>query len=133
MKVRWMRGSLRLRVSPDEFKTLLAGGEVLESLDAPGAGEWAVVCAVSDRTSITIIGGAVRFTIAQSEMEKLAIEEREGLYFTTDADPPFRYYIEKNFPCAHPHPPEARAMDPSMGTFPPTPAYEERKRKQYCE
>ena len=129
MKVRWMSGSLRLRVSPEEFNTLLAGGQVVEALGAPGPGEWIAICGIGDRADLTITGGALTFTICPADMERFCREEVEGLYFTTDTNPPFRYYIEKNFPCAHPHGAEAAAMDPPMGTFPPTRSYNERKRK----
>ncbi|HEY3333562.1 MAG TPA: hypothetical protein VGK19_26250 [Capsulimonadaceae bacterium] len=133
MKVRWMSGSLRLRVSPEEFDELRSGGEVVESLGAPGRGGWTATCVVGVHTGAAIDGGSLTFTLSADDMGKLAQHDVEGLYFADDGPEPFRYYIEKNFPCAHPHPPEASAMDPHMGTFAPTPSFADRKRKPNCD
>lgn len=128
-----MSSSLRFRISPSEFGVLQAGGEITETLGAPGQGQWTATCRAGIETSVRIVDGAVRFTISPADMDRLACADVEGLYFATDDSPPFRYYIEKNFPCAHPHPPEAAAMDPQMGAFQPTPAFEARKRRNNCD
>ncbi len=129
MKIRWMNGSLRLRVSPSEFASLQNGDAVTEVLGAPGRGQWAATCVVGDVTAIEIVDGNLTFTVSHSDMERFAAPDAEGVYFSDESDLPFKYYVEKNFPCAHPHAPEACAMDAPLGTFVPPAAFEARKQR----
>ncbi len=116
-----------MRVSPSEFDALLSGSAVSESLGAPGRGQWSATCVVGDVTAVEIVDANLTLTLSRADMARFAEPETEGVYFTADGDPPFRYYVEKNFPCAHPHAPEACAMDAPLGTFAPTPAFDARK------
>jgi hypothetical protein len=47
------------------------------------------------------------------------------VYFQTADSAPFRYFIEKDFPCVHPR--AAEALEPRTETFPPPPDFEARK------
>jgi hypothetical protein len=57
--------------------------------------------------------------------------DAEGVYFTTGGREGMRFFIEKDFPCAHPH--SADACEPESERFAPTAAYLARKSEMILE
>lgn len=128
MKIRWTAGSVRVRITPVELSQLQASRYVEEVLDYPGGGGWSVRlvpnqkerAAFGDRETLFIY-------LTAADLAALSDEAQEGVYFQ-NPDPPLRYYIEKDFPCAHPRP--AEALERPTETFAPPPALAERKAQQ---
>lgn len=126
MKVRWTRNSIRLRITPGELNALQIGQAVTEELKLGPGGGWSVTLyPASDHTGIAFELGALRLTLASSDVLNLARPEAEGVYFQTPTDPSLRYYIEKDFPCIHPRAAEAR--ESASETFAPPQDLAERK------
>ena len=99
-------------------------GDTIEaSLAVPG-GEWRVVIEGGDTTVIAMRDNVLHITVAEIDRDELADPEVEGVYFGTDEPTPLRYYIEKDFPCAHPRPPAAN--DPVTETFAPPADFKQR-------
>lgn len=121
MKVRWTRGSLRLRITPAELEELLAGRGATERLELPG-GSWTVRLAPADATGVALDGGELRFGLGPDDRARLGEPEREGVYF---AVPGLRYLVEKDFPCAHPR--TGEAAEAATETFAPPPGFVERR------
>jgi hypothetical protein len=61
-------------------------------------------------------------SVPAEEVARLAGDDCEGVYRHADG---LRLMVEKDFPCAHPHAPEAR--EPATERFAPTPGYLARK------
>ena len=124
MKVRWTRDSLRLRITPSELAAIGRGEPVAEGLAfARGAGGWAVMLdPTAAETGVAWADGTVRVGLSADDVRRLAAPDAEGVYPHT---PGLRLLVEKDFPCAHPHAPEAR--EPETERFAPTPAFVERK------
>ena len=119
MKVRWTTGSVRFRITPTELAKLMMGGSIETALPVPG-GQWRVsISSAGESTTIAMVDGVLSVNLATVDRDLLAEPEREGVYFCTPDPLSVRYYIEKDFPCAHPRPPAAN--DPVTETFaPPT-------------
>jgi len=92
------------------------GQPISSTLSMPG-GHWRVSIATGDVTDLAMVDSVVTVTIADIDLGELAAPEREGVYFQTPEPMSVRYYIEKDFPCAHPRPPAAN--DPITETFAP--------------
>ncbi len=123
MKVRWTRDSLRLRITPGELAALGRGEAVEESVALPGGGGWSVLLDPGAGTAgVDWVDGVVRVGLAPSDVRRLAEPDAEGVYPHTS---PFRLMVEKDFPCAHPHAPEAQ--EPATERFRPTAAFLARK------
>jgi hypothetical protein len=123
MKVRWTGDSLRLRITPAELGALGRGETVCEDLAFRGGGGWAVRLDPSAaEAGVSWSDGVVRVGLTGRDVERLAAADAEGVYPHT---PDLRLLVEKDFPCAHPHAPEA--MEPATERFAPTPAFLERK------
>jgi hypothetical protein len=122
MKVRWTGDSLRLRITPSELAALERGEPVTEGLAFPG-GRWAVRLDPSAlETSVAWSEGVVRVGVTAADVGRLAAPDAEGIY---PRAPGLRLLVEKDFPCAHPHAPEA--MEPATERFAPSPAFLRRK------
>ena len=122
MKVRWTGDSLRLRITPAELAALEDGRAVGERL-ALGDGAWSVVLdPAAGRTGVAWVNGTVRVGLDAGDLARLAAPDAEGVYPRT---PGPRLLVEKDFPCAHPHAPEAR--EPETERFAPTRAFVARK------
>jgi hypothetical protein len=103
MKIRWTSKSLRLRINPDELAELRRGLPVSEEIVLPGGSWSATIYPTEDATGISLRrAGALGFLVSSSDLAKLAADTSEGVYFSTTGEQPVRYYIEKDFPCAHP-------------------------------
>ena len=102
MKVRWRSGSLRLRITPTELSGLQCGETITESLGLPGS--WHVrLCSVVSETRLFAQGAQVEISLDSTDLLHLAEPGTEGVYFNQDG---FCFFIEKDFPCAHPRPKE---------------------------
>lgn len=126
MKIRWTRNSVRFRITPSELAAIARGESVSEELTLPNSSGWrATIEPATGATALSFDAGALRVSLARSDRELLAEPEREGVYFQQESEPALRYYIEKDFPCAHPR--AADALEPATETFAPPPGFEERK------
>ena len=123
MKVRWTGDSLRLRITPAELAALERGEPVSAGLAFPGGGGWAVrLDPAAERAGVAWAGGVVRVGLTADDVRRLAAPDAEGVY---PQAPGLRLLVEKDFPCAHPHAPEAR--EPATERFAPTSAFLDRK------
>jgi hypothetical protein len=123
MKVRWTSDSLRLRITPGELAALERGEPVSERLAFPGGGGWDVrLDPAAERAGVAWAEGVARVGLTAADVRRLAAPDAEGVYPHTSE---LRLLVEKDFPCAHPHAPEAR--EPATERFPPTPAFIDRK------
>jgi|SRR5579871_950386 len=126
MKIRWTQDSVRFRISPTELETLLQGSTVSETLTLSGDNGWrAAILPGRPETTLTLQNGVLSIALAEAYLRRLAEPDIEGIYFQQESDPPIRYYIEKDFPCAHPRASEAR--EPARETFAPPEGFLERK------
>lgn len=123
MKVRWSQNSLRLRVTPRELATITRGEEVREELRFPGGAAWRVAVRAGAQTALASEGNVVQVVLSPEDRECLAVPDAEGVYFQMPDG--LRYYVEKDFPCAHPR--AAEALEPATETFAAPQGFEERK------
>ena len=127
MKVRWTPESIRLRITPSELDALSRETPVRTALPLPGGLTWRVAIVPEDGpTRLTSDGAEVRLHLGPADRRRLAQPDAEGVYFKTESEPPLRYFIEKDFPCAHPR--LVDALEAAAETFPPTQEFEERKK-----
>lgn len=129
MKVRWSRDSLRLRVTPTELATILRGEEVGEELCLPGGAVWCVTVRCGAQTALVSGENTGHVVLSAADRERLAAPDAEGVYFQTLDG--LRYYVEKDFPCAHPRAVEAR--ESATETFAAPHGFEDRKRETETE
>ena len=126
MKIRWTKGSVRLRITPSELEALQRGEAVREVLTLGKGGRWsAAIVSKSAITRIDLKGSDLVFSLSDAELERLALPEAEGVYYQQDGEPSLRYFIEKDFPCVHPR--AAEAQEPSGETFRPPEGFADRK------
>ena len=120
MKIRWNRTGVRFRITPSELDALVRSEAIHEELMLPGGNWRAAILPGGDATRISLNEGCLRLLLAPADRDRLAAPETEGVYFTMETDDParplLRYYVEKDFPCAHPRP--AEAAEPPSETFP---------------
>ncbi len=122
MKIRWTAESVRFRITPAELLALQGGQALTESL----LGAWnAIVEPMTAETQLLTKPAEIRVCLAREEVDRLAEPEREGIYFQQQEGAVIRYYVEKDFPCAHPR--ASEALEPPTETFNPSPEFEERK------
>ena len=126
MKVRWSKNSIRFRISPTEFEALRRGEAVEEILLLP-AGGWraSIVPGAEGPTSFAARGADLALMLCAADLAHLAEPESEGVYFRGELPSDFRYFVEKDFPCAHPT--AAKAREPVTETFSPPPDFNARK------
>ena len=116
MKVRWTSVGVRLRITPTELAALRQGACLAESLDVGGAIVWSVELCSGGETRLVGEPGKLALTLSAGDIDRLAEPATEGVYFEAAGAAPLRYYVEKDFPCAHPGAPEAN--EPRSETFP---------------
>jgi hypothetical protein len=121
VKIRWTQNSVRLRITPSELSTLERGEAVEESL-ALGEGSWRAKLQIGETTKLETKGASLIFSLSATDRAQLSDDSAEGVYFSENG---FRYFVEKDFPCAHPR--AAEAAEPVSETFLPPPGFEERK------
>jgi hypothetical protein len=113
VKIRWTAGGVRLRITPTELQSIVSGETVAEALPLTG---WAVRVVPTEReTSLDAAGPSLTLALSRADAARLAEPDREGVYFHRAGDSPLRYFIEKDFPCVHPH--AAEALEPPTETF----------------
>lgn len=126
MKVRWTEASLRLRLTPSELTRVEHRLPVETALALAPDGGWRVALVVADGpTTLTQEGNSLRIALGPVDLARLLAPDAEGVYFHADRADGIRFYIEKDFPCAHPR--GAEALEPSTETFRPPHDFEERK------
>jgi hypothetical protein len=129
MKIRWTNNSVRFRITPGELESLQKHQPISEEIGC-GNGYWEVSISIGDKTSLWFEKMILQITLSPSEVMRLADPKNEGVYFSTKVDEAsegLRYFIEKDFPCAHPRASEAE--ETPTETFEPPPGFEERKNK----
>lgn len=128
MKVRWTDSSVRLRITPTELAALEQGETLRARLAFPG-GAWAIsLLPRSEVTDLRFADGEARLLLSAQDGMRLSHPEAEGVYFETDPPDPIRFYVEKDFPCAHPTAAEAR--EPQTEAFAPPADFEARKQER---
>lgn len=127
MKIRWTKSSVRFRITPSELAALEQGQSIGEALCLPDNASWrvAIVPGATSATSLWFEAGELRISLSEADLGRLAEPEREGVYFQQGTEAALRYFIEKDFPCAHPR--AAGALEPPAETFAAPPGFEERK------
>jgi hypothetical protein len=122
VKLRVTEGSVRLRITPSELEALLAGRPVSLRVPLAGGELGAELRPGAARCALRLDGCRVVVELSAAELAALAEPEREGVYLRAGD---VRYLVEKDFPCAHPHAPEA--AEPEGERFAPTAGYHARK------
>ncbi len=122
MKVRWTKNSIRLRITPEELAQLQNDQSINEHFLVWHLDGWSVRVRPSAATSLEMHHGDLVFSLAKKDIVQLSEAECEGVYFLQDD---VRFYIEKDFPCAHPRAGEAAEMP--TPTFAPPTGFEARK------
>ena len=108
MKIRWTESSIRCRITPTEFAAIQRGESVCETINLPGSLRWSVaIVPVNDKTALTAESGVLQILLSENDRRCLAESDREGVYFQTGDTAALRYFVEKDFPCAHPSAAEA--------------------------
>ena len=103
----------------------LERGEAVDvALSLPGGVGWRAVIEIGPATMLRAAGADVRLALSPADLARLSAPDAEGVYFTADGDKPLRYFVEKDFPCAHPGAKEAK--EPPTETFAPPPGFKER-------
>ncbi len=113
VKIRWTEDSIRFRITPSEMEQLQRGESVEEILTF-GSGQWAAQIVPTLHHHLLFSEGRVTIELSAEDLAVLAVPENEGVYFHQDALPN-RYFIEKDYPCAHPR--SSEAMEPMTETF----------------
>ncbi len=127
MKIRWTRNGVRLRITPSELEDLQRGQAVAEALSLPGGNWSATIQPGTPQTSLILEQSALVLSLAKTDLAQLSAPESEGVYFNTEGKSPLRYFIEKDFPCAHPR--AADALEPASETFAPSADFLERNKE----
>lgn len=129
MKIRWTNNSVRFRITPSELENLLAYETIYESLTIANLTWLAIIAPGKTRKHSDFVTSLNEFCIRLSkpDLQNLSDPQNEGVYFSTQGENSFRYFIEKDFPCAHPRAGEAE--ETPTETFEPPPGFEERKNK----
>ena len=79
----------------------------------------------ADATELAWVGSVMQLNLSQADGRRLAAGDAEGVYFRREGSSLLRYFIEKDFPCAHPR--VADVMEPPGDTFNPPADFESRK------
>ncbi len=117
---------MRFRITPPELAALERGEKISETLQLPGGVAWcASITPASDARTLVFESGTLNLSLSHVDLQQLAAPENEGVYFQEPGETPLRYFIEKDFPCAHPR--AADALEPVTETFVPPAGFEDRK------
>ena len=106
---------MRLRITPAELEALRGRQAVIATMSV---GAWQVFLEGGPwQTQLLTRGSQVHVHLSLTDLAALLEPSAEGVYLTRDD---FKYYVEKDFPCEHPRPPEV-ALEPTLEvaqTFP---------------
>ena len=123
MKIRWTQNSIRFRITPSEFSALENGQCIEEVLLLAGNAVWSTqILPQASQTHLLAAAGVLTLHLSSADLNALIAPDAEGVYFR---DNHFRYFIEKDFPCAHPR--ASEAAEPETENFAAPPGFEERK------
>ena len=123
VKVRWTPAHIRLRITPAELDAI-GRHEAFESEIAFSGGAWTLRLDPAGGTlGAAWVDGVVVVTLGETGRNRMLERDVEGVYQEDGPSP--RVSVEKDFPCAHPHPDEAG--EPVTERFVPTPSYRARK------
>ncbi len=126
MKIRWTQHSVRFRITPSELAAIERGERVEETLALPDNASWsAAIVPAEGATSLHFASNQLRVSLSEADRQLLAEPDREGVYFTQDSENGLQFFIEKDFPCAHPR--ASETLEPATETFTPPAGFEERK------
>ncbi len=120
MKIRWTAQSVRYRIEPNEMEALLRK----ETVEAQFLGAWTATLEQGETTHLEASGCKVQITLSREDALNLAQPDQEGVYFQQDA-PSLRYYVEKDYPCAHPR--ASEIQEKPSETFAPSEVFMQRK------
>lgn len=124
MKIRWTNNSVRFRITPGELNQLESGANIVEEMLIPD-GWIACIEAGGGNSSLRFENNALLVNLSDGDLQTLLSPENEGVYLKTQDEFSIRYFIEKDFPCAHPRAGEAE--ESPTETFEPPSGFEERK------
>lgn len=110
-----------MRITPTEFDHLCRGQAVEERLCD---GSWSLALVVGAQTELRTSGASTTVCLSAADIGRLSQDATEGVYFTSGGSRPIRYFIEKDFPCAHERPPQT--CEPLTETFAPPPGFKAR-------
>lgn len=124
MKIRWTPGSVRFRITPEELEALENAQSIGAVLMLGVLPAWSarITPAAQAGSTLRFVSGVLELQLSPSDLETLATPTNEGVYLREGE---LRFYIEKDFPCAHPR--AAEAEEAPSETFAPPAGFEERK------
>ena len=126
MKIRWTEESLRLRITPVELERLEQRLPIETALTLAPGGGWRVELSVAGTaTELSQVGNMLRIALSDADLTRLSAPDSEGVYFHMERADGVRFYIEKDFPCAHPR--GVETLEPQTQTFAAPGDFEERK------
>ena len=129
MKIRWTSDSLRLRITPSEMALILSGERVTEKFVLSGSTLWQVSIQPGDHSSLASEDAEVVVHLSPRDRQMLGDLDTEGIYFQNDEN--IRYFIEKDFPCAHPR--AAESLEPLTETFDAPGGFARRKQENLSD
>ncbi len=113
-----------MRITPSELSAIDGRAAIETELTLPG-GSWQLRLEPwGDAFVVNWVDGVVVIGLDEDSRQALLDPAAEGVYQGAEPEGP-RVSIEKDFPCAHPHPPEAR--ETVTERFAPTESYRARK------
>jgi hypothetical protein len=105
---------------------ILVGKSVTERFQLSAGPGWeTAVVPVERTTELVWVEGVLQVCLSSADRQRLASPEAEGIYFNHAGDTPLHYFVEKDFPCAHPR--AGDAMEKLSETFKPPAGFEARK------
>ena len=124
MKIRWTPKSVRFRIAPAELESLKNVQPVGAVLQLGESAAWSArIEPYSDAGStLRFTAGVLLLQLSPADLQTLAAPENEGVYLR---DGELRFFVEKDFPCAHPR--ASEADEAHAETFAPPVGFEERK------
>ncbi len=113
-----------MRITPRELEAIFHRAAIGTELTLAG-GSWQLRLEPwGDAFVVNWVDGVVVIGLDEDSRQALLDPAAEGVYQGAEPEGP-RVSIEKDFPCAHPHPPEAR--ETVTERFAPTESYRARK------
>jgi hypothetical protein len=105
---------------------ILDGKPVSERFELSREAGWeAAIVPGPNAAELAWVGNIMQLNLSQADCQRLAAGDAKGIYFRREGSAPLRYFVEKDFPCAHPR--VADAMETPGGTFDPPADFKCRK------
>ncbi len=102
----------------------LQRGEKIETILGFGEGQWSARIVPGSGRRIAFLGGGLTLELSAENLAALADSANEGIYFH-QAQMPYRYFVEKDYPCIHPR--GGETLEPVTEAFAPPDGFEARK------